>query len=256
MKLEIAHARCGYPGHPVVTDISFSVSSGEAVYLLGPNGSGKTTLFKTVLGLLPRQGGAVLIDGKNTASWTRQRMAQKLAYVPQAHTPPFPFTVREVVLMARTAHLGMFAMPSHRDVEIAEEAIEALGLSALAGARYTEISGGERQLVLIARAVAQEAEFLVLDEPTSNLDFGNQVKLLKKIRALVERGFGLLVTTHLPDHAFLCASRVALLNRGRLAALGKPEDVLTEERLQETYGIRLKIAEIEPGMRVCVPEMN
>jgi len=256
MKLEIAHARCGYPGHPVVTDISFSVASGEAVYLLGPNGSGKTTLFKTVLGLLPRQGGSVLIDGKDTASWPRQRVARKLAYVPQAHTPPFPFTVRDVVLMARTAHLGMFGMPSRRDAAIAEEAIDALGLSALAGARYTEISGGERQLVLIARAVAQETEFLVLDEPTSNLDFGNQVKLLRIIRALVQRGFGLLVTTHLPDHAFLCASRVALLHRGTLMAQGKPEEVLSEARLQETYGIQLKIAEVEPGLRVCVPVLN
>jgi iron complex transport system ATP-binding protein len=256
MKLEVSHARCGYPGHPVVEDVSFAVSSGEALYLLGPNGSGKTTLFKTVLGLLSRQGGSIAIDGKDTASWPQRRLAQKLAYVPQAHTPPFPFTVRDVVLMARTAHLGMFGMPARRDVAIAEEAIDTLGLTPLAGARYTEISGGERQLVLIARAVAQQSDFLVLDEPTSNLDFGNQVKVLKKIRELMARGFGLLVTTHLPDHAFLCASRVALLHRGRLVDIGNPNDVLTETQLEQTYGVKLKIADVAPGLRVCVPLLN
>jgi len=256
MKLEVSHARCGYPGHPVVEDVSFAVISGEALYLLGPNGSGKTTLFKTVLGLLPRKRGSISIDGRDTASWPRRRLAQTLAYVPQAHTPPFPFTVRDVVLMARTAHLGMFGTPAHRDVAIAEEAIDTLGLTPLAGARYTEISGGERQLVLIARAVAQQSDFLVLDEPTSNLDFGNQVKVLKKIRELMARGFGLLVTTHLPDHAFLCASRVALLHHGRLVDIGNPNDVLTEAQLERTYGVKLRIADVEPGLRVCVPLLN
>jgi iron complex transport system ATP-binding protein len=111
-------------------------------------------------------------------------------------------------------------------------------------------------LVLIARAVAQQSDFLVLDEPTSNLDFGNQVKVLKKIRELMARGFGLLVTTHLPDHAFLCASRVALLHRGRLVDIGNPNDVLTETQLEQTYGVKLKIADVAPGLRVCVPLLN
>jgi iron complex transport system ATP-binding protein len=240
----------------VTEDISFSVSSGEALYLLGPNGSGKTTLFKTVLGVLARQSGVITMDGADTASWPQRRRARYLAYVPQAHTPPFPFTVRDVVLTARTAYLGMFGTPSRRDVAIAEEAIDTLGLSALAGARYTEISGGERQLVLIARAVAQQAHFLVLDEPTSNLDFGNQVKVLKKIRELRARGYGLLVTTHLPDQAFLCASQVALLNHGRLIEIGAPEAVLTEARLAATYGVALKIADVGSGLKVCVPLLN
>jgi iron complex transport system ATP-binding protein len=256
MRLEVSALGCGYTGRRVTEAISFSVASGEALYLLGPNGSGKTTLFKTVLGLLPRLGGRIAIDGTDTASWSQRRLARSLAYVPQAHTPPFPYTVHDVVLTARTAHLGMFGQPSRSDVAIADEAIEMLGLAHLQNARYTEISGGERQLVLIARAVAQQSRFLVLDEPTSNLDFGNQVKVLKRIRDLMGRGYGLLVTTHLPDQAFLCASRVALLQGGKLIALGSPEDVLTETRLRQTYGVNLTIAEVEPGLKVCVPKLN
>lgn len=253
MKLELKNLVCGYGGKAVTDAISLGVSSGEALYLLGPNGSGKTTLFKTILGLLRKTSGGVFIDGEDTNTWPQRRLAQALAYVPQAHTPPFPFSVRDVVLTARTAHLGFFGTPSRTDGKIADAAIETLGLGHLTQARYTELSGGERQLVLIARAVAQESRFLVLDEPTSNLDFGNQVKVLKKVRELTERGLGLLITTHLPDQAFLCASRVALLKRGKLMALGKPQEVLTEALLRETYSTSLKLAALDGGLTVCVP---
>lgn len=253
MKLELRDLVCGYPGHIVTAAISLSVSSGQALYLLGPNGSGKTTLFKTILGLLPKYSGSVLIDGEEVSAWPQRRLARALAYVPQAHTPPFPFTVRDVVLTARTAHLGFFGSPSRQDGFIADEAIATLGLSYLANARYTEISGGERQLVLIARAVAQQSRFLVLDEPTSNLDFGNQVKVLKKVRELTDHGYGLLITTHLPDQAFLCASQVALLKQGHLMALGPPQDVLTETLLRDTYSAELKVADVGDGLKVCVP---
>ncbi|GAA0526719.1 iron complex transport system ATP-binding protein [Rhizomicrobium palustre] len=253
MKLELRNLVCGYGAKSITEPISLSVSSGEALYLLGPNGSGKTTLFKTILGLLQKKSGGIFIDGEDVSHWPQRRLARALAYVPQAHTPPFPFSVREVVLTARTAHLGFFGTPSRADEKIADHAIETLGLSYLAHARYTEISGGERQLVLIARAVAQESQFLVLDEPTSNLDFGNQVKVLKKVRELTQRGLGLLITTHLPDQAFLCASRVALLRQGKLMALGKPQEVLTEALLCETYSTSLKLAALDGGLTVCVP---
>ena len=223
--------------------------------LLGANGSGKTTLFKAVLGLLRLTGGRILVDGADTASWPPRRLARTLAYVPQAHTPPFPFAVKDVVLMARTAHLGLFGSPSRRDAAIAEDALDALGISHLAHSRYTEISGGERQLVLIARALAQQSEFLIMDEPTSNLDFGNQVRVLRRVKALARRGLGLLMTTHFPDHAFLCASRVALLKAGRLLAMGRPEEVLTKRHLEGAYGVSLRIVEVDAGLRVCVPEM-
>jgi len=253
--LEVERASCGYNGKCVVDDASLAVESGEVLCLLGANGSGKTTLFKAILGLLKLSGGRILIDGADTASWPRRRLARTLAYVPQAHTPPFPFAVRDVVLMARTAHLGLFGSPSRRDAAIAEEALETLGVSDLAHARYTEISGGERQLVLIARALAQQSEFLIMDEPTSSLDFGNQVRVLRKVKELAGRKLGLLMTTHFPDHAFFCASRVAVLKAGRLLAMGRPEEVLTRSRLESAYGVSLRIVEVEAGRRVCVPEM-
>jgi iron complex transport system ATP-binding protein len=255
VRLEIECASCGYGGKPVVEDVSLALGSGDVLCLLGANGSGKTTLFKAVLGLLRLRCGRILVDGADTASWPQRRLARTLAYVPQAHTPPFPFAVRDVVLMARTAHLGLFGSPSRRDAAIAEDAMETLGVSHLADARYTEISGGERQLVLIARALAQQSEFLVMDEPTSNLDFGNQVRVLRRIKELARRGLGLLMTTHFPDHAFLCASEVAVLKAGRLLATGKPEEVLTERRLEGAYGVSLRIVEVDLGLRVCVPEM-
>jgi iron complex transport system ATP-binding protein len=255
VRLEVERANCGYAGKPVVDDVSFALESGEVVCLLGANGSGKTTLFKAILGLLRLRGGRILVDGADTARWPPRRLARALAYVPQAHTPPFPFAVKDVVLMARTAHLGLFGSPSRRDAAIAEDALETLGVSDLAHARYTEISGGERQLVLIARALAQQSEFLIMDEPTSNLDFGNQVRVLRRVKELARRGLGLLMTTHFPDHAFLCASRVALLKAGRLLTMGKPEEVLTRRHLEGAYGVSLRIVEVDAELRVCVPEM-
>jgi len=256
VNLEVRNIACGYAQRTVVRNISFGLDSGEVFSLLGANGSGKTTLFKAILGLLRPSEGSVLVDGEDIASWSRRQVARTFAYVPQAHTPPFPFSVRDVVLMARAAHLGIVESPGRNDRMIADASLETLGIAHLADAHYTEISGGERQLVLIARALAQRSHFLMMDEPTSNLDFGNQVRVLRHIKELAARGFGLLTTTHVPDHAFLCASRVAVLKDGRLLASGAPDDVLTEGSLGAAYGVALRIRLLEGGMRVCVPEMN
>jgi len=256
MRIAAENLRCGYGRKAVVHDVSLAVESGEVLCMLGANGSGKTTLFKTLLGFIPPLSGTVLVDGGDVRHWPRRRFAETLAYVPQAHIPPFPFTVREVVLTARAAHLGSFSAPGKRDEVITEEALEGLGLTSLANQPYTEISGGERQLVLIARALAQQPRFLLLDEPTSNLDFGNQIKVLRHLKELSKRGLGLLMTTHVPNHVFLCGTKVALLKQGRLVALGKPEDVMTETELQLAYGVPLRIAEVEQNLRVVVPRMN
>lgn len=256
MRLSVEHVTAGYDGKVVVSDASLTLAPGEAICLLGANGSGKTTLFKTILGLLRPISGQVFVDGEDVAHWPRQRLAKALGYVPQAHTPPFAFRVRDVVLMARAAHHGVFASPDKRDFAIADEALERMGLTSLAGERYTELSGGERQLVLIARALAQQASIMVLDEPTSNLDFGNQVRVLRNVQALVESGLALLITTHYPNFAFLCASRVAVMKHGRLLALGNPEETLTQSSLEEAYGTSLRIADVGDGMRVVVPRMN
>ena len=244
MKLEAKHLDFGYHDHRVGSDVSLALEAGEVLCLLGPNGSGKTTLFKTLLGLLPAQGGAVTMDGVDLNTQARNEVARTVSYVPQAHSAFFPFTVREVVLMGRTSHLGVFASPSRHDREIAQAAIERMGLAPLADTVYTRISGGERQLALIARALAQEARVVVMDEPTANLDFGNQVRVLRHIQSLAQSGIGVLLSSHDPDQAFLCADRVAMLHQGRLVRLGEPDQVITAESLKQIYGVNVAVTRV------------
>lgn len=257
MRLEARHLDFGYRGKRVGSGVSLGVEAGEVLCLLGPNGSGKTTLFKTLLGLLPSQGGGVLMDGVNLAALRREEVARLVSYVPQAHAAFFPFTVREVVLMGRTAHLGVFSSPSRRDHEVALAAIERMRLAHLADSIYTRISGGERQLALIARALAQDARVVVMDEPTANLDFGNQVRVLQHIQSLAQSGIGVLLSTHDPDQAFLCADRVAMLYEGRLARTGTPAEAITAESLRQLYGVDVEVTEVETGQgagrTACIP---
>jgi iron complex transport system ATP-binding protein len=259
MKLEAKNLDFGYRGRRVGSDVSLALEAGEVLCLLGPNGSGKTTLFRTLLGLLPAQGGQVAIDGAELGSRARNEIARRVSYVPQAHAAFFPFTVREVVLMGRTAHLGVFASPSGKDRAVAQGALERMRLAPLADSVYTRISGGERQLTLIARALAQEASIVVMDEPTANLDFGNQVRVLEHIQSLARSGIGVLLSTHDPDQAFLCATRVAMLHEGRLARYGTPEDVITAESLRRIYGIDVTVARVAAWegreRRVCLPRV-
>ena len=257
MKLEASHLDFGYGARRVGRDVSLSVTAGEVLCLLGPNGSGKTTLFKTLLGLLPAQGGEVQVDGSDLKARARDEVARLVSYVPQAHAAFFPFTVEEVVLMGRTAHLGLFSSPSRRDREAARAAIARMRIEHLAHSVYTRISGGERQLTLIARALAQEARVAVMDEPTANLDFGNQVRVLQHIQALAQSGIGVLLSTHDPDHAFICADRVALLHDGHLARLGTPAATITADSLREIYGVEVAVIRVPVAdgseRRVCIP---
>lgn len=255
MRLEARELAFGYPGHPVGHGVSFAVGPGEVLCLLGPNGSGKTTLFRTLLGLLPATGGVVLLDGEPLNRLPRAVVARKMAYVPQAHAAPFAYAVGDIVLMGRTAHLGPFARPSRADRAHALAALEALGISGLAEADYTRISGGQRQLVLIARALAQQAPVLVMDEPTASLDFGNQARVLRQILALRARGLAIVLSTHDPGHAFACATAVALLHQGTLQGLGPPETVLVPERLAAVYGVPVSVARLPDGRLVCAPDL-
>lgn len=260
MKLETRNAVCGYGAKTVVRDISVQVQSGELLCLLGPNGVGKTTFFKTILGFLKLQGGEILLNGEDVKRWHRKKFAKTVGYVPQAHTPPFPFSVLDVVVMGRTAHLGAFGSPSKKDMELAGEALETLGIGFLSDRTCTEISGGERQMVLIARALVQQPEILVMDEPTSNLDFGNQIRVLEQIDRLVRRGMGVVMTSHFPDHAFLCGGKVALMKRNDEFLFGSAEEVVTEENLRSAYGVDVKIAGVRDGsgeyIKTCVPILS
>ena len=247
----------GYPDHPVGRGVTIALAAGEIVCLLGPNGGGKSTLFRTLLGLLPAQGGEVRLGGDPLSSLSRAAIAKRVSYVPQAHAGYFPFTVRDVVLMGRTAHLSPFAAPSRHDAEIADACLARLGLAALADHVYTRISGGERQLALIARALAQQAPLVVMDEPTASLDFGNQVRVLDEVRALAASGIGVMMATHDPDQAFLCADRVALLTAGRLVVDAPPHEAITPSTIREVYGVDAAVVDVAlpdgGSRRVCVP---
>jgi len=254
MILEIRDLAFGYGARAVGSGVSLTLQGNEALCLLGPNGGGKTTLFKTMLGLLRPLAGRVLLDGIDLATLPRREIAKKIAYVPQAHAAFFPFTVREVVLMGRASRLPAFASPGPADHAAAERALLTLGIGHLGERIYTEISGGERQLALIARALAGEPRLLVMDEPTASLDFGNQARVLAQVRRLSQSGIAVVLSTHDPGHAFLCADRVALLHGGRLVALGPPSETVTPEHLRLLYGVEVAVVPLPgQGQTVCTP---
>jgi len=235
MRLEGRNLTIGYRDRIVGRDLDLGLARGEVLALLGPNGSGKTTLLKTLIGLIAPRGGAIMIGEKTLAQLAPRERARLIAYVPQAHVATFAFAVETVVLMGRSAHSGLFSRPSAADRTAVAQALERLGIGALAARPYTMISGGERQLVLLARALAQEPQFIVLDEPTASLDFGNQGKVLQEIRALAVAGHGVLFTTHDPNHALRAADRAYLIRDGACLADGEAHDVLTRATLESLY---------------------
>jgi iron complex transport system ATP-binding protein len=260
MPLVLDHVSCGYTHQPVLTDASLTVEAGEFVCLLGPNGSGKSVLLKTLAGILRPLRGRILLAGREWSEWTAPERAARIAYVPQAHAPLFAFRVLDVVAMARTARWPLWSGPTRADWRAAEAALAAVEMSAFAERRYTELSGGERQMVLLARALAQEARFLVLDEPASSLDFGNQVRVLQTLRRLVREGLGVLMATHHPEHALRCATRVAVVGDGRLEPATAPAVVLTAERLEAIYRVPFVLVELRDRagqtFSLCAPHLD
>jgi iron complex transport system ATP-binding protein len=244
----------GYSDRVVGRGLNVALAQGEVLALLGPNGGGKTTLLKTLLGILKPRAGAVAIGGRSLAEISIRERARLIAYVPQVHTPTFAFTVESVVLMGRTAHGSLFNRPSAHDRKVVARALEQFGIAHLAPRPYTMISGGERQLVLLARALAQEPQFVVLDEPTASLDFGNQGKVLREMRALAAAGHGILFTTHDPNHALRAADRAYLLRAGERIAEGPVGAVLTRERLEELYQAPVeKLTDAATGTSAFLP---
>jgi iron complex transport system ATP-binding protein len=241
MTLEGRSLAIGYRDRLVGQGLDVALAEGEVLALLGPNGGGKTTLLKTLLGLLPPRAGEVRFGGHSLASRSIGERARLLAYVPQSHVATFAFPVETVVLMGRTAHSGLFSRPTAKDRDVAAGALERFGIAHLAGRPYTMISGGERQLVLLARALAQEPRFIVLDEPTASLDFGNQGKVMRQIRALAASGHGVLFTTHDPNQALRLADRAFLLRAGTRVTDGPVSTVLTQENLEALYGAPVQV---------------
>ncbi len=258
--LEARNLAIGYGATEIGSGLNLSVTGGDILCLLGPNGCGKTTLFRTLLGLLPALGGTVLLGGSPIAAQTRAEIARRIAYVPQAHAPPFPFDTLEVVLMGRTARLGAFGQPGRHDRQVALNALDRLGIADLAYRDYSRLSGGQRQLVLIARALAQEAPLIVMDEPTASLDFGNQAQVLSQITTLAHKassdGRGVILSTHDPDQAFALDACVLLMKDGASRAHGHANDVLTGANLSDVYGIPISVETTTSGRKVCLPSLD
>lgn len=234
----------GFGRRALGSGLAFEVRAGEATCLLGPNGSGKTTLVRTLLGLLAPLAGEVTLEARTLEAWGARGRAARMAYVPQASESYFDFTVREMVALGRTAHRGLFSRPGAADRRQVEEAIERLGLGGLADRPIHRLSGGERQLALIARALATGATYLLMDEPAANLDFANQALILGEIARLRAAGCGVLFTSHHPDHALAVADRALLLEAGVIAAAGAVPEVLDSARLSALYGRAVEVVEV------------
>lgn len=256
MKLETTNISFSYKKHPVLNNVNFSAASGELIAILGPNGAGKSTLFRCILGFLENYSGDIKIDGMNIRNLTRREMAKRIAYIPQSTYPVFNYTVLDTVLMGMTHEINIMSSPDKEMIKRAMEAIESLDLEHLCNSGFSEISGGERQLVLIARSLVQSSDILVMDEPTANLDFGNQCNVMKKISGLSAKGYIVIMSTHNPELAFSYADRAVILNKGSVVADGAPDSVLTEDLIHDIYGVSTQVHDINVGGRyskVCIP---
>ena len=259
--LTVEHISFGYPAAgELLTDLSFSVDKGDVVCLLGPNGAGKTTLLRCLLGVAAVRTGSIKFRGRHIGSLPAKELANAIAYVPQAAASIFPHRVLDIVVMGRTPHVGLMAVPKEADYVMAEEALAELGIAHLAECLFSRISGGERQLTLIARALTQRAELLIMDEPTASLDYGNQVRILRVIAKLANQGYSIVMTSHFPNHAFLLCNKVLIMKQGKITASGTPEDVVTDRMLSDLYTTKVRIVEVDDGaaapMKVCVPLLS
>ena len=254
MRLTIENGCFAYRGGPpILKDINIEVNSGEILAVLGPNGSGKTTLLRCMMDMLHWQSGRSLIDGEDIKAMPASRLWRRMAYVPQAKSAAVSYTVFQTVLLGRSSHIGAFSSPGEEDIRIAERVMNSLGISALADKPCHALSGGELQMVLIARAMAAEPEILVLDEPESNLDFKNQLIVLDAMSSLAAKGVACIFNTHYPAHALQRAGKSLLLFRdeaeGRGAAhgciSGGTLQVVTEDNIRRAFGVNAVIGEVE-----------
>ena len=257
MKFRIENGVMGYDGKPILRDVNIEIDTGSILCVLGKNGAGKTTFFKSLLGVLPLISGSIYLDDVNVAQWDRKKFASMVSYVPQAHSLPFSFTVMEVVLLGRSVHVKMFSSPSKKDKQIAEEALRKLKIWHLKDRVFSSLSGGEQQMVIVARAMSQQASFIVMDEPTSSLDFGNQIKIIRQVRDLQDKSLGIIMSTHSPDHVFMCGAQAVIVDSGKIFSVGSCENV-SESLLKKIYGVDILIDECNKRnhrRKVCVPSI-
>jgi iron complex transport system ATP-binding protein len=254
MILEVKNLSFHYHNSPMIFNkVNFSVDKGEVLSILGTNGAGKSTLLNCIANLYKPVSGEILLNGQPISRMSLRKVARVVGYVPQIHIPAYAYTVREFTVMGRTPYIDTFKMPSTEDYRIADEALERIGIAHLRDRFYTEISGGERQQVMIARVITQQPQLILLDEPTAHLDYGNQYRVVQMIRQLSAEGYALIMTTHNPEHAIILNGKVAILNRKGVLGVGQAAETLSEDILSDLYGLSIKtIYDNDAKRKVCV----
>ncbi len=245
LELERVSFRYPHAETNVLNDISFSIQKNSLCALLGPNGSGKSTLFRCCMNFLKTNEGIIRVQGEDIRALNPLQLAKHIAYVPQEHKQPFPFVVEDMVLMGRTSRMGRAIAPSKEDRDKASYAMERVGISHLHHKPFNQLSGGQRQLVLIARALAQESPLMLLDEPSSALDFSNQILLWELLKTLTNDGITILVCTHDPNHVLWFCTEAIILAQSNLIAMGHPHKLLKENVFDRMYSMNLKSVELD-----------
>lgn len=254
MSVAVENLSFSFGRRSVLTDVSFTARRGRLLSILGPNGVGKSTLFRCILGILKGYSGSITVDGEDSKALGAKALARRVAYIPQQSYPAFSYTVHDMVLMGASAHGRSFAPPGREEEALAHAALARLDIAHLAPRSYTHLSGGERQLVLIARALAQQSPVLLMDEPTASLDYGNQLKVLRCIRDLAEEGYAVIQSTHNPEQSYLFSHEILALKDGRVLSRGAPAQVLTAPLMKELYGVDVEVESLRgDSIRVCIP---
>ncbi len=254
MSLKVEHLDFYFGKRQILKDISFEAHEGEFLSILGPNGVGKSTLFHCILNLLKPAAGTIMINGRDSSQMPAKELAQNIAYIPQYHSPAFNYSVLNMVLMGTASQLRVLATPGKEQLEVAYKALEQLNISHLAEHPYGFCSGGEKQLCLLARAIAQQAKILIMDEPSASLDFGNRIRVMQTVRNLVKEGYTVVQTTHDPEQAYMYSDKILAMHDGRVLALGTPKEVVEAGLMSKLYGIDVEIHSLhDDGIRVCAP---
>ena len=239
MSIEVKSLSYAYGKREILNDISLNAGEGELISIIGKNGVGKSTLIKCILRLLTNYKGEVLINGQSTKRLSVMELASLMAYIPQESSPVFNFSVEDMVLMGTCPTMGYLSSPAKYQRELALSALTKLGIENMKNRYFHQLSGGEKQLVIIAKALAQGTKILIMDEPTSNLDFGNQIMMLERSRALCNEGYTVIQCTHNPEHSYMFSDKVIALKEGRIMAVGKPDEVLSCDVVSDIYGLEL-----------------